>query len=183
MSLKLPTKKQKEILTRVLDYIKENPDRLDMHDWGAFHPTCNVTLGETVLTNKSAKTFHTGRGNVQPIPACGTTACLAGTVLLVTKQGKSFLKNVIEEGLESISVNPDNDNVIEFPYDTPEIASNILGLTDDQANRLFYFKEWEVKGDSGWPEELSKEYQKAKNGKERFAVLKKRIERFFNTGE
>lgn len=191
---KKPTKRQKEVLLRVLKYIKQEPDRLDMFHWGQFHPITgwNYDLDEADPT--SAPTTFFPDYKEQPIPSCKTTACLGGTVLLVTKKGKKELKSVLKgEGKNRYYEVP-------FPDDTDEIAGNILNLTPKQRGDLFYFKSWDNHVDIetgkigwndqpvtkyvkvGWPRDFERMYKKAKTGKERYRALEARVRHFFKTG-
>lgn len=178
------TKRQEEVLLRALKYIKEVPDRLDMRSWGTLHPTCGIS---------KKPTFTSGRKS-QPVPPCGTTACMAGTVLLITKAGRQFIKTDVLnlENLENL--NKDRGVTLTFPWYTDKIAQNILKLTEKQAGDLFFFRKWKMtaivpNGNDdpkevrvGWPTQFSKAYNQAKNGKERYKALEARVKYFIRTG-
>lgn len=162
----------KEILLRVLKYMKQEPDRINMHAWGSIVQDGQKDLG----LPKKHKT-----------PPCGTTACLAGSVLLVTKKGNEYLKR---EGLTKKDISEDTTYVY-FPFETKEIAEKILGITDEQSQNLFLFKNmgayhFDKDGEyvaAGWPTQFSAQYNKASTGAQRYQAVKDRVLHFIKTGE
>jgi hypothetical protein len=150
------SKKTERILLRILKYLEEEKDRLNMVHWGAFHEDDQV-----------AGVDH----KMQPVPPCKITSCLGGTCLLVTKKGIQFLKDY---GFFE-------DKYDGFP-DAFDPAKKILGLTDQQAARLFFLKEHSCNGGYGWPEKYSNMYKAAKTGKGRFKATKLRVLHFIKTG-
>lgn len=158
------SEKTKRILLKVIDYIEQEPKRLDMSAWGTYFP-------------KEWKKFAGVDEVLQPVPPCGTTACIGGTCLLVTKAGMNFLhkSGSVKEMAEQ------DECVIQFPSDSDEAAAKILGITEEQASRLFFFSEWRM-GDPGWPARFVTRYKKAKSAKGRFNATRDRILHFINTG-
>lgn len=162
MSQKKVPQKTEKVLRAVIAYLEQEPRRLEMGQWGIIIPN-NVDEIEGI--------DHSS----QPAPPCGTAACVAGTCLLVTKAGKDFLKDngaVKTRGLT---------DYIQFPGDTPEKAAQILGLSEERASSLFYFKGWSGMG--GWPKKFSQRYKKAVTPRGRFLATRDRLEHFIATGE
>lgn len=179
------TKRQEEVLLRVLDYIKQEPKRFNMHSWGEIFPKFIKDWNGNHIPNPD-KTYKAGRKRL-PIPPCNTAACLAGTVLLVTKKGKRVIAKE-KKGCEITET-------ISFSRNTPEIAKEILGFTEQQSNSLFYLKNWgltePIRNENGfqissnrigWPIQFSKAYNQAKTGKERYKALEARVKYFIRTG-
>jgi len=160
------SKKTEKVLMRVLRYLEEEPKRLEMGRWGEF------------LTEEDEETNGVGVGESQPLPPCKTVSCLGGTCLLVSKAGRDFLKEngCIKENAKTCSV--------EFPGETVKVATKILGITDEQAENLFSFKEWSWGEDnpSGWPKKFSRRYEEAKTARGRFLATKARVLDFIRTG-
>ncbi len=157
-------KQTARILRQIINYIAKEPKRLDMGDWGNFLPP------ET----KMVSGINYKR---QPAPPCGTTGCVAGTCLLVTKAGLNFLNKECCFKKDAIS----NEYVVTFPDDTPNEAQRILGISDKQAAKLFYFQEWN--SGEGWPKKFADRYKEAVTARGRFFATKARIEHFIKTGE
>jgi len=160
--------KTEKILRKVLDYIEQEPSRLEMGQWGYILPD-------------DVKEVDGVGGNPQPSPPCGTIACLAGTCLLVTKAGNDFLQ---EHGAFKERGQTD---WVSFPDETPEKAAEILGLSEDRAKKLFFFQKWDhldEKGNPvGWQKEFSDRYEKATTPRGRFLATKARVEHFIATGK
>ena len=104
-----PTTPNAELAYRVLDLATANGDRFDMGGWG-WGPDISVGLDE--LTDDGAE--------------CGTSACLAGwTVALHSYRVGS-----------DASVYDAHGNRLGSKADA--VAAELLGLTEDEADRLFY---------------------------------------------
>ncbi len=159
------SKKTERMLMKVLAYIEAEPRRLEMGNWGE------------IFTKTDKKTVGLG-GNIQKLPPCKTVACLAGTVLLTTKAGKTFLK----DRYVTRSLAEKSDCSIDFPGDTNSMAKDILGLTTEQMQKLFYFEEWSDT-EYGWPAIFVERYMKAKTARGRFGATKARVLHFIKTGE
>lgn len=172
------SKHTEKILMRVLDYLEQEPKRLDMTRWGQIHPDGAETI-------EICPDGWDG-GIEQLLPPCKTTACLAGTVCLATKPGLKFLSdNNAIKPLEGTNY------TISFPDETPEVAAQILKISELGSNRLFHFKDWKEMYDSktdqyvpvGWPKRFSNQYKKAKTPRGRFNATKARVLHFIQTGE
>lgn len=97
-------------------------------------------------------------------PPCGTMACIGGTAVWCEKPrvfAKMVKKNVSGDELG-------------------DAAGKLLGLTTEQASRLFYFKDWND-GEIGWPDKFEIAYENAKTPLQRAKVGVARIERFIKT--
>lgn len=153
-------KKAQSILQSVIKYIEKEKRRLNMSTWGEYNP------------------------NIAELDSpCGTTACLAGTVLLVTKRGRDHLKkNNFFKDVELLKKekNIGTNNYVDFPGNTAEVASKILGITEEEADRLFFvgFGEDPM---FGWSEKDATDYREAKTAKERFKIFKRRVIKFIKT--
>ena len=154
------SKKTVNILMGVLKYFAEENLRLDMRDWGTFYP-------------KAAAAY-----NPDFMPPCRTRACLAGGIMLTTEKGLAILK---ERGLVKSKARFDE---ISFDRDTPISAAKILGIKQNAADRLFYFKGW--LNDQGWPDNYADAYREAASDSSpegMFEATKNRVFHFIETGE
>jgi hypothetical protein len=68
-----------------------------------------------------------------------------------------------------------------FGRDTEQKAAECLGLTENQAKKLFFFVSWNYS--HGWPTEFEAAYRKAKTQKSKVEVACRRIDHFIATGE
>jgi hypothetical protein len=104
-----------ELAAKALELAKANPERFDMH------------------------TFSQGWGGRGPLvkdgpdfmPPCGTTACYAGWVSYVAAPAGSEIQGAYVEGPDGL-----------FQH-VEDYAIKALGITEDQANVLFYLKDIE----------------------------------------
>lgn len=145
--------------------ILEEPKRLNMSTWGQPYDEYTSSIALSPFSNDVPA----------PKPPCGTVACIAGHVLMTSKEGRSYL---------SFTTKDENGHkleypiVDEFPYTTGNIAAKILGITRDQADNLF-----DPPGSihAMWPEVFLKAYAKAKTAKQRAYVACNRIESFIES--
>lgn len=161
---KAVSQKTEKVLRKIIAYLEEEPKRLEMGHWGIILPEGTVQVDGV-------------EDQSQPAPPCGTVACVAGTCLLVSKTGIDFLKEygaIKKQG---------STEYIHFPNSSPEKAASILGISEEKASSLFYFKNWPAGKANGWPFKFSKRYMKAKTPRGRFLATKARIENFIATGE
>lgn len=158
LKTKAVSKKTEQILLRVLKYIEKEPRRLRMNSWGDIY-------------GNEDKIFSDFNGINNKVPPCRTTACLGGTVLLITKKGKKFLDENMDEHEDATEYH--------FPDNSPDIAADILGITEDQVQNLFYFNGG---GDTGWPIKYDVAYKRARTAKQKFKVTKARVLHFIKTG-
>lgn len=155
-------KKAQSILKSVLKYIEKEKRRFNMNTWGIIYSKNSLE---------------------QNLPPCRTTACLAGTVLLVTRRGKDFLRETIKTAAQK-----EDDlyggtsyfcNSTSFPSGTFDTARKILNLTVIEAERLFFLPKHER--DFGWDDNLAKKYEEATTPEAKFKVLKTRVAKFCKT--
>lgn len=104
-------------------------------------------------------------------PVCGTQACIAGETLILAGKAKYSRK------LKSYVFPETHGNGIASTEH--KTAQKILGLTNEEANRLFYFAGWQ--NSIGWPNDLAAAYQNAESGMESALIGAARIERFIRT--
>jgi len=145
-----------KMLNKVKEQIRQEPKSFDMNDW--LRPGVN-------------------RGGT----ACGTAACVAGFTCVVDWMQKhpDEWKNKKEITLSEIV-----RGTLRGSYDCETEAINILGLTHEQANRLFYV--------DAWPEPFRTDYGAAQEGcrqnhyqtdhERRAQVSCARIDHFIKTG-
>lgn len=136
----------KRLLKRAVAAILERPKTFDMDDW-MYH-------------NESV------RGKE---PYCGTTACLAGHVVLA-----AGLKATIMGGYQwpDIPARLRKRLPEHFVYSIKTLAEELLGI--DDSGRLFYV------GD--WPEQFAGPYREA-GLRKRASILARRVEHYLKTGE
>jgi hypothetical protein len=157
------TEEAAERLIRVINRIVEEPKRLNMSEWG------------TVLQKR-------GYRGKKDIPACGTTACIAGWVMLEFYPTKDLLATIEREAyLDDDEEIPSHG--VDLPDDTDTEAQELLGLGDTEAERLFYMPERMGVLGNGWPWVFAEEYRQAKNPLGRALATKKRIVHFILTGD
>lgn len=99
----------------------------------------------------SAHTFRLAGG-------CGTAACLAGWAIHLDKKNKKLVDSVVHNDALSIA----------------DRARRILGLSELQADRLFYI--------SSWPKRFTDAYR-GRSTKNRAIAAGKRIDYFIRTGK
>lgn len=107
-------------------------------------------------------------GSLAPIDEdhpCGAVACIAGTAVLLESR-KKFLR-VQKRHLKWLFSEPGEQS----PFFVA--AASRLGLTGDQAERLFM--------PAGWPARLLERYQAAFEPADRALILNERIELFIKT--
>lgn len=101
-------------------------------------------------------------------PDCNTQACYAGEAILVL--GSGF---IAREGGIVLS-----DETRATGYAFEDEAARLLGLTEDQAVRLFYVT---AAPDPGWPNAYVTAYYEAKTPADRLDVAIERLEHFLLT--
>lgn len=89
---------------------------------------------------------------------CGTVGCIAGNAVLIAEP--ESLRAYLKLG--------------EVACDPEKIATRLLGLTEEQAVRLFFSMR-------GWPDEFHYAYQFATTAKERANIIIRRINIFIKT--
>jgi hypothetical protein len=147
--------KAERVLLKVIEAIRANPESFNMGDW----------LDHDPAVPPSRKV---------PAPYCGTTACIAGHVVLqagIPMRAIDLGTAAIDEERVPARLRKLVDGYIDLT------ASQILGLRDDQAQALFY--------DTAWPSPFSHQYISAdQNGDHREAcrIAIRRIKHFIRTG-
>jgi hypothetical protein len=150
------SKKAIRILTKVKEHILEEPKRLDMDQFAA------VYSPDTKDPN---------------LPACKTQGCIAGWTILLEKPK---VWKELSATAATLQFEQDLDSTSD------DTAADILGIDSEQADNLFFFKEWIMSEDEegnalGWPETYARAYDKAKTLKARASVTAKRIDHFIAT--
>ncbi len=110
-------------------------------------------------------------------PICKTQACLAGETVLATGRGQ-----IAEQG--GIVLNSEIGNL--GTYKIAQVAQEDLGLNNDQARRLFFFKGWynwinRKNTTTGWPTKFEEMYNQAKTPQGRLYVAIQRVNHFIKT--
>lgn len=158
-------------LRKVEKSILEEPKRLNMDTWGGVYED-----GNTFVHLSKDNEIHI------PKPACNTIACIAGHVLMVSPEGRKYLD------FRTVEINgkPTFQAVQDFPYDSGDIAAEILKLTQDEADKLFSPPPINkdglgIFGENHWPQVFIDAYSKARTAKQRAYVAVNRIESFLET--
>lgn len=162
-------------LRKLQRYILEEPKRIHMNDWGAHVDPKNKVakrrIKEAFCITKSYDRTDLLSTLLAVNPPCGTMACAAGSLCVIGGLIKPAKKRVNGGGY------------YQFPSNTPEIAAKYLGIDEEIADRLFYFKEWND-DDNGWPKKFENSLNNTKPGTKAYAkVVVARIEHFIRTGE
>lgn len=108
-------------------------------------------------------------------PVCNTQACLAGeTVLALGVARISTFGGIILDG---------EDVRRSYGSHIQSKATELLGLTDLQRKKLFYFKAWTAcdGNGNGWPEYFENAYTAAKTPQGRLYWAIRRVEHFLKT--
>jgi hypothetical protein len=101
-------------------------------------------------------------------PPCGTTACIAGEALILSRGG-GFRQAAMKVMAHLAVVDPYGGwDAIEFA------AIKKLRLTKEQAQRLFH--------DERWPDEFYYAYENATTARKRASITIRRIDHFIATG-
>ncbi len=111
-------------------------------------------------------------------PPCNTKGCIAGWAIFNNRP------RLWEKVLNATATSISGKAFIEDFYRPEKMAIRILGISKEQAMRLFYFEDWgfEYKGEYlGWPNKFVSRYNKAKTDKIRAKVTAERIEHFIKT--
>jgi hypothetical protein len=158
------SKKAIALLRKVQKTITEEPNRLLMGSW-----TRQVTegKGEIFVTD-----YDPSEEISRPVPPCGTVGCIAGWTA-INGMKNSDLPIVTINGKQMVDVTSIDDVEVE--------ARELLGLTKDQAQSLFYLPNWSVVKNGGykaWPKRFATAYGKAKTAKQRAKVTCDRIDYF-----
>jgi hypothetical protein len=104
----------RELLLKVADTIEKHPDNFDMGQW---------------YRHSAWRKQHYG---------CGTVACIAGwTVICAYGQDKVMFTDSF---VRVKDVDSGAGTGISAPV--PNVAQQLLGLTDEQADELFYVPRW-----------------------------------------
>lgn len=142
-----------ELLTRVRDHIMDNPERFIMSRHASMVepglPICEQfdRLGESDPGGAYKFTLR---------PPCGTAACIAGWSHIL--------------GMP----NPDAQTTTRMLWsDVQRQASRLLGINTEQAQRLFYLR--------NWPKELRDRFLDATLAFTRASVARERIDMFMAT--
>jgi hypothetical protein len=123
-----------KLLRKVKEHILAEPNRLQMEEW--------------IERSEPGKFIYDYDAEVT-VPACGTTACIAGWTCL------------LEKGMEFDA--PDCDRI-------PEEASKLLGVTEEETSGLFYVNEW--------PRGIGKRFEESQDIHERASLAARRIDQF-----
>lgn len=158
------------MLNKISAHILEEPKRLDMNSFGEVY-------GDTL----AAKSKSLVREHAIPheLPACRTQGCIAGWGIFLTRPSiwKSLFHKVDhDQSMPIEDAEPFEENTVH------EVAMELIGLTDEQAKQLFYFKGWVWNGpEVGWPAKFAEAYNVAKSAKQRAKVTVARIKHFIDT--
>lgn len=111
-----------------------------------------------------------GLNDILQQPVCNTQACLAGETVLALHAG--YIKP--NGGINIYKKSPYR------LYDIEDVAVKLLDLTDDERERLFFFRSM-TGGANGWPKRFEDKYRNATTPVERLAVAISRVEHFIKT--
>lgn len=107
-------------------------------------------------------------------PLCGTQACIAGETIL--NAGLAFIP---KGGGFTLTAEAKAIAARESRFDEEVVARRLLGLTDEQARRLFYFTR--MGQGFGWPKHLEAAYEACTTATGRALIGAQRIELFIQT--
>jgi hypothetical protein len=163
--LSKPNKSTIKTLRELEKYILEEPKRFNMSFWGL-----------TVDPNYYDKVKKTGylsseeSALVKQKPTCGTVGCMAGNLCVMTGKIKP-------------KIHFNGAQVYHFPHNTALLASEILGISPYEGEKLFMLSSWTTDG-NGWPVNFSTKLMTYSPGTKQYAqVVVDRIEHYIATGE
>ncbi len=107
---------------------------------------------------------------IEEDPVCGTVGCFAGFAEWAAKIDGFKLPY-----RAACTVDGHTAPYAEVTVNTGDNAAAYLDLYGRQKHLLYYR--------GNWPNGMNEQYEKAKTGKQRVAVLKKRIKHFIKTGK
>ena|ERR1700674_152666 len=162
-----PSKETVKKLRKLQAFIRKEPRRFDMSCWGAaikgsiekLDPN-KAAIDQNGLENYGVSLHIIADNN----PPCGTVACLAGSVLMMAGLIKP----------KFIKTKKDEVAVFDFGSKTPSRASDYLGITPDDENKLFYL--------DGWQARFSYAYWSLSN-KQQVERACKRLDHYIETGK
>ena len=161
-----------EKLRKLQQFILEEPRRFNLSFWGAHIGPEDIKEDCFDLADQldDLGVIHVEEIQNQ-YPPCGTVACLAGNVC------------VMEGVVKPDRILPGKLEIYSFDEDTPRIARLALGISENDAERLFYLRSFGFR-DLGWPEEFERRVLNCTPGTKKYAqVAVDRIEHYIKTGE
>lgn len=143
------------LLNEAVEHILEEPKRFEMGDWG-------TTFSDDFISEYGDQ-YRT------PIPTCNTQGCLAGWIVFLNKP--RLWKSMLKEAKTTQTCD------LDAGIPVAETAAHILGITDEQADSLFY-----VGGCNtlGWGK-FGERFDSARTPKQRAKVLQARVKHFIKT--
>lgn len=160
------------LLWKVVEHAEVEPRRFNMREWYV-NATGIVTDVETIDDLKNPEVFE----GYEDVPPCGAVGCVAGTCCIISGVStKQFVAHI--NGMDIYEY--------QMPYGGWfHNAMNLLSLTLDQAERLFYpgygFEPLD-KPHNVWPEPFKSQYhENANNPQERVRILRERVAHFIAT--
>jgi hypothetical protein len=152
-----------QLLRKVKALILEEPRRLRME---AVASTWEEAVDGSQSDKQMPPYSETDR------PPCGAVMCIGGHV--------NFIALLAQEPNALLSIDGDANEEALSELGSLWQAQQSLGLTSEQAERLFCFTSWGV-GLYGWPEEFETAYRVAKTPLERAEITARRIDHFLKT--
>lgn len=175
-----------ELLNKIIEHIEEEPRRFNMETW--YTDASDIVKGTADIydISEGEMLFGEDEDGYENVPPCGAVGCLAGTACILSGRVKPIGEPVVIEGRTVVSYEEPINGKGWF-----EEGRDALGLTDEQAQRLFFprkgygrqegFEEAQAK-ELYWPEPFASEYYDARNDpQERAAIVKRRIAHFIAT--
>ena len=152
--------KAKDLLEKVAITILEQPARLSMNNWGSIYSPDYV--GNRDISSSE-------------VPVCRTQGCIAGWTIFLGRPTlrTKLLKETTQENYSIFHLD------CHVPDGAEEYAIKLLGITQEQADRLFYLPGFGF--GEGWPKEFSGGFHKAKTDKQKAKITAARIRFFIQT--
>jgi len=164
-----------ELLNKIVSYAEAEPRRFDMETW--YTDVSSVLRGDRDFDDSKDDNQFVADSEAD-LPPCGTMGCMAGLACILS--GKAEVYSTERIG-----------NMVVNHYEVPtggwfDAAKAVLGISGEQAERLFYpsavFVEKLRSQPQHWPEPFSTEYEAHKHdAAKRVEILKARVEHFIAT--
>jgi hypothetical protein len=153
-----------KLLRAVKRMILEEPRRLNMAHFAAM-----FTKEDRPEQYVSRHESH--QPTLEERPPCGAVMCVAGHTILADERERGiFRKRFTRTVVHRINNAAHGE------------AQRLLGLTETEAHRLFYFKGWDIFSPQvGWPDQFAEAYYRAKTPRQRAQATARRIEHFIRT--
>jgi hypothetical protein len=160
-----------ELLEQVVKHAEEEPRRFNMETW--YTDAADYVKGNVEFEEFNGEHDFKLNGP-EELPPCATIGCLAGSACILSGEAPVHFTETYK-GVTIVHYDPPSGGWFEN-------GQRVLGLTYEQAQRLFYPSKSFVQQIGGtqqhWPEPFASQYETALTPETRVAALRARVEHF-----